>query len=101
MNDGIQSRSTLKQIAKFCGVSHTTVSMVVNRNPRISPETAEKVIAAIKKFNYYPNLAARELVLSRSHAAGSLGTIFDSPHYNEIIRGIEMEWRNSNVDLKN
>ncbi len=95
-----KTRPTLKQIAKFCGVSHTTVSMVVNRNPRISPVTAEKVMAAIKKFNYYPNMAARDLVMSRTNTIGIFGTMFDSPYYNEIIRGIEMECRRSNVDLK-
>ena len=90
----------MKQIAKFCGVSHTTVSMVVNRNPRISSVTTEKVMAAIKKFNYYPNLAARDLVMSRTNTIGIFGTMFDSPYYNEIIRGIEMECRHFNVDLK-
>ena len=96
----IKSRPTLKQIAKFCGVSHTTVSMVVNRNPRISSVTTEKVMAAIKKFNYHPNLAARDLVMSRTNTIGIFGTMFDSPYYNEIIRGIEMECRHFNVDLK-
>ncbi len=95
-----KARSTLKQIAKFCGVSHTTVSMVINQNPRISPETREKVMAAIKKFNYYPNVAARSLVMSRTNTIGIFGTMFDSPYYNEIIRGIEMECRHANVDLK-
>ncbi|HVM32528.1 MAG TPA: LacI family DNA-binding transcriptional regulator [bacterium] len=95
-----RSRATLKQIAKYCGVSHTTVSMVINQNPRISAETRTKVLEAIKKFNYYPNVAARSLVMSRTNTIGIFGTMFDSPYYNEIIRGIEMECRHANVDLK-
>jgi LacI family transcriptional regulator len=100
MINGSKSRATLKQIAKYCGVSHTTVSMVINQNPRISSETKEKVMVAIKKFNYYPNVAARSLVMSRTNTIGIFGTMFDSPYYNEIIRGIEMECRHANVDLK-
>ena len=100
MIGGSKSRATLKQIAKYCGVSHTTVSMVINQNPRISAETREKVMAAIKKHNYYPNVAARSLVMSRTNTIGIFGTMFDSPYYNEIIRGIEMECRHANVDLK-
>ncbi|HEY5040290.1 MAG TPA: LacI family DNA-binding transcriptional regulator [bacterium] len=99
INQG-KERSTLKQIAKYCGVSHTTVSMVINHNPRISAATRDKVMIAIKKFNYYPNVAARSLVMSRTNTIGIFGTMFDSPYYNEIIRGIEMECRHANVDLK-
>jgi LacI family transcriptional regulator len=100
MINGGKSRATLKQIAKYCGVSHTTVSMVINQNPRISADTREKVMAAIKKYNYYPNVAARSLVMSRTNTIGIFGTMFDSPYYNEIIRGIEMECRHASMDLK-
>jgi DNA-binding LacI/PurR family transcriptional regulator len=93
-------RATLKQIAKFCGVSHTTVSMVINNSPRISPETRDKVLAAIKKFNYHPNAAARSLVMSRTNTIGLVGTMFASPYYNEIVHGIEMECRHLGLDIK-
>jgi DNA-binding LacI/PurR family transcriptional regulator len=74
--------------------------MVINQNPRISADTREKVMAAIKKYNYYPNVAARSLVMSRTNTIGIFGTMFDSPYYNEIIRGIEMECRHASMDLK-
>jgi DNA-binding LacI/PurR family transcriptional regulator len=95
-----KTRATLKQIAKMCGVSHTTVSMVINNNPRISEETRVKVLAAIKKYNYYPNVAARSLVMSRTNTIGIIGTLFHSPYYTEVIRGIEMESRRTGLDLK-
>jgi LacI family transcriptional regulator len=93
-------RATLKQIAKHCGVSHTTVSMVINNSPRISPETREKVLVAIKKFNYHPHAAARSLVMSRTNTIGLVGTMFASPYYNDIIHGIEMECRHLGLDIK-
>ncbi len=99
-HSGNKPRATLKQIAKLCGVSHTTVSMVINNNPRISAETREKVLAAIKKYNYYPNVAARSLVMSRTNTIGIIGTLFHSPYYTEVIRGIEMECRRTGLELK-
>jgi len=35
MINGGKSRATLKQIAKYCGVSHTTVSMVITKSPHL------------------------------------------------------------------
>ena len=72
MISGSKSRATLKQIAKYCGVSHTTVSMVINQNPRISAETREKVMAAIKKFN--------------SKVAATLGAHSDEDIFVRLLR---------------
>lgn len=54
--------ATLKDVAAHAGVSHRTVSNVVNgRMARFSVETAERVRASIAALNYRPNLAARYL----------------------------------------
>ena len=57
---------TIKDIAAYTGVSATTVSNVINgKAGRVSPETVDKIEAAIQKLGYVPNLSARALV-SRS-----------------------------------
>ena len=43
-------RPTLKDVAALAGVSAQTVSFVVNRNPVISAETRERVLAAIREL---------------------------------------------------
>ena len=59
--------ATIKDIAKYAGVSCTTVSNVIhNRAGRVSKETIDKIHDAINKFNYIPNMTARSLVNSSS-----------------------------------
>ena len=48
--------STLKDVAKECGLSVTTVSRALNNRGYISKEAHEKIQAAMKKLNYQPNV---------------------------------------------
>jgi DNA-binding LacI/PurR family transcriptional regulator len=59
-------------VAECAGVSHQTVSRVLNDFAGIRPETRERVLAAIAELGYRPNKAARALVTSRSRAIGVL-----------------------------
>ena len=59
-------------VAERAGVSHQTVSRVLNDFAGIRPETREKVLAAIADLGYRPNKAARALVTRRSRAIGVL-----------------------------
>lgn len=59
-------------VADRAGVSHQTVSRVLNDFPGIRPETRDRVLAAIADLGYRPNKAARALVTSRSRAIGVL-----------------------------
>jgi DNA-binding LacI/PurR family transcriptional regulator len=59
-------------VATRAGVSHQTVSRVLNDFAGIRPETRERVLAAIADLGYRPNRAARALVTSRSRAIGVL-----------------------------
>lgn len=49
------------QIAKLAGVSRSTVSRVINNYSNVSEQTYDKVMKAIKEYNYYPNLSAQVL----------------------------------------
>ncbi len=61
-------------VAKAAGVSHQTVSRVLNRHPSVRPATRQKVLDAMRELRYRPNLAARALVTSRSRIIGILST---------------------------
>lgn len=85
-------RTTIKDIAKECDVSLSTVSLVLNNNPRISATTREKVLAAVEKHQYQPNAFARSLA-SRSSRALSvvvphLNHVFADVYFGEIVSGI-------------
>jgi len=59
-----------KEIAKIVGVSRSTVSRVINNYPDIASSTREKVLKAIKEYNYYPNSSARRLVGMKNSTLG-------------------------------
>ncbi|MFT4029477.1 MAG: LacI family DNA-binding transcriptional regulator [Protaetiibacter sp.] len=63
---------SMHDVAARAGVSHITVSRVLNDYPSIRPETRERVLAAIAELGYRRNLAARALVTSRTRAIGVL-----------------------------
>lgn len=52
---------TIADVARKCGVGSMTVSRVVNGGQLVSPRTAARVRAAIRKLGYEPNEAARIL----------------------------------------
>lgn len=60
----------LYDVAKVAGVSHQTVSRVVNGHPHVRQSTRERVEAAIAELGYRRNAAARALVTRRSTTIG-------------------------------
>ncbi|MDR3471669.1 MAG: LacI family DNA-binding transcriptional regulator [Devosia sp.] len=66
-------RTTLKDVARLAGVSPMTVSNVVNDTGRgYNDETREKVLRAVQRANYRPDIAARSLRTNRHQAVGML-----------------------------
>lgn len=61
-------RVTAIDVAKAAGVARSTVSYVLNPDPAhpISPETRERVLAAVRELGYAPSAAARTLRRGRS-----------------------------------
>ncbi|HVK26830.1 MAG TPA: LacI family DNA-binding transcriptional regulator [Nocardioides sp.] len=64
----------MADVARLAGVSHQTVSRVVNGQTNLRPETRERVLRAIDQLGYRPNTAARSLVTRRSGTIGVIGS---------------------------
>ena len=64
----------MADVARLAGVSHQTVSRVINGQSNLRPETRERVLQAIKQLGYRPNSAARALVTRRSATIGVIGS---------------------------
>jgi DNA-binding LacI/PurR family transcriptional regulator len=60
----------MTDVAHVAGVSHQTVSRVLNEHPNVSAKTRARVQAAIDQLGYRPNRAARALVTGRSQVIG-------------------------------
>jgi DNA-binding LacI/PurR family transcriptional regulator len=87
-----ESRTTIKDIARECGVSLSTVSLVLNDNPRISERTREKVQEAVRRHSYQPNQQARGLASKSSSIMSvvvpNLKNVFSDIYFGEILSGI-------------
>ncbi|QAY64936.1 LacI family transcriptional regulator [Xylanimonas allomyrinae] len=62
----------MSDVAARAGVSHQTVSRVLNDHPSVRPATRDRVLAAIQELGYRRNSAARALVTARSATVGVL-----------------------------
>ncbi len=60
----------MSDVALAAGVSHQTVSRVLNGHPSVRPETRVRVQDAIARLGYRRNSAARALVTRRSDTLG-------------------------------
>jgi LacI family transcriptional regulator len=81
------SRATLKDVAAHAGVSHQTVSNVLNNHPSIRPTMRERVLHSIRALDYHPNTAAKALREARST---TLCCVF----YKQPAQDIEDPYRN-------
>jgi transcriptional regulator with XRE-family HTH domain len=80
-------------VARLAGVSHQTVSRVLNDLPNVRPATRERVEKAIKQLRYTPSQAARALVTRRSRTIGLIttggpdfGPSSTALHFNDAAR---------------
>lgn len=85
-------QATLADVALASGVSHQTVSRVVNNHPNVSNKTRQRVLESINKLSYLPNRAAKGLATSKTGVIGiiSFGTNYFGPGqmFTEIERTV-------------
>lgn len=80
--------TTIKEIAKKCGVSAATVSNILNGKPGASEATREMVLKMAEKMEYMPSYVAKSLKTKNTRNIGVIAedmTIFSIP---DIIDGI-------------
>jgi DNA-binding LacI/PurR family transcriptional regulator len=72
--DPIPRRPVMADVARLAGVSHQTVSRVINGSNSIRPSTRARVERAIADLGYHPNTAARALVTRKSKIIGIIAS---------------------------
>ena len=85
---------TLKDIARECKVSFSTVSKALKGSPEISLETTEFIQKKAREMGYHPNIAARSLRTNRTYDIGVIfedktGAGFQHQYFATIISGIQ------------
>ncbi len=80
--------ANMVDVARRADVSVATVSRVLNNQPSVAPELAERVMAAVRELKYEPNFTARNLRRNESRTLVILTPNITNPYYANIIAGI-------------
>jgi LacI family transcriptional regulator len=81
---------TLKDIAKALGISPATVSRALKNDSRITVKVRERVTSTARKLGYRPNLLARGLVSSRTHAIGYMVDNLSWSFFSELAERVQI-----------
>jgi DNA-binding LacI/PurR family transcriptional regulator len=95
---------TLKDIAREAGVTHPTVSKVLNnRMSLVSKATREKVLEVVDRLGYQPNFQAQLLKLNKSYHLGvslPFGMyLLGQTYLTQIIHGLGLAVSDSDYEL--
>jgi DNA-binding LacI/PurR family transcriptional regulator len=85
----MDSMPNQKELAKLAGVSAGTVSNVISGSKPVSEQARTKVLDAIRKLDYHPNLIARSLKINRTNTLGIVIPDLTVPFFPKLIRGAE------------
>ena len=79
---------SLKDIAKICDVSESTVSKALKLRPEIKASTRERILQVARQYNYQPNAMVESIQTGRSRTIGIAYNNFTDSFAGEIMRGI-------------
>jgi DNA-binding LacI/PurR family transcriptional regulator len=83
------ARVTLLDVARHCGVSRATVSLVLNDSPLVATTTRDRVSQAMTDLGYVYNRAAASLRTQHSDALGVVLTNITNPYFAEFAAGLQ------------
>jgi DNA-binding LacI/PurR family transcriptional regulator len=83
---------TLRDIARHLGISHATVSFVLNdrTDMGITDATRQRVLAAAQELGYRPNRAAKALTTGRTEMVAVCVPSLTVPYYAELVHHIQI-----------
>jgi len=96
----IAAPTTIVDVAHSAGVSIKTVSRVINREPRVTALTRQKVMKAIEDLGYQRNMFARGLRADKSLV---LGLLYENPqgdYPSDVLYGALSHCRDSGYHLQ-
>lgn len=88
-----KGRPTIRDVAAQAGVSHQTVSRVINADPRVAPETRARIEAVIARLSYQPNAIARSMAHGRINTLACIAPNLTDFTFASLIEAAESEAR--------
>lgn len=90
------SHPTIRDVARQAGVSHQTVSRVINGSEDVLPETRAVVEVAIEELGYRPSAIARSMARGLTHTLAIISPNLTDYTFASVIEGAEVEARQNN-----
>ena len=90
---------TISDVAAAAGTSIRTVSRVLNRSPKVSGRTRERVEAVIRELDFRPSARARALAMGRSFLIGMVHSDRNALVLDAVQRGIAGEAATEGYEL--
>lgn len=81
--------TSIKDVAREANVSIATVSRVLNNVDVVNEDTKKRVLEAINKLDYRPNIVARSLKTQKTKTIGIIIPDISNQIYPEVVRGAE------------
>lgn len=81
--------ASLKDVARLAGVSPITVSRALSGTHVVAPATKERVMKAVARLNYVPDLLARGLVRQRSSTLGLVVPELANPFFVTLVDAVQ------------
>ena len=88
-----RSKVTIRDVASYAGVSHQTVSRVINGSSAVLPSTRARVEEAIAALDYRPDALAQSMARGRSGYLACLSPNLTDYTFSSIINAAETEAR--------
>ncbi len=79
---------TIKEVAREAGVSIGTVSNALNGKRYINEETKQRVMDAVEKLNYIPNLNGKYLKASSTRNFGFFTNSISGPYFSFLVEAM-------------
>lgn len=86
---GKRHQTTIQDIARYLGVSTSTVFRALHNQAGINPDTRQAVLEAVTQLDYQPNLLAQSLSSSETHILGVVIPDIERPFFASVVSGIQ------------
>ncbi|MDM5072312.1 trehalose operon repressor TreR [Aeromonas bestiarum] len=84
----MDKKLTILDIARLSGVGKSTVSRVLNQDPKVKQATRERVAQVIAEHGFVPSKSARAMRSQSQQVVGIIVSRLDSSSENQAVRGM-------------
>jgi DNA-binding LacI/PurR family transcriptional regulator len=90
---------TIRDVATAVGVSTATVSNVLNKTGKVGDRTRRRVLQAVKRLGYTPDVHARRLASRHRRTLGIIISDIENPFFPEVVKGFETRAQQLGYDV--